>query len=188
MERKVILCNDANHLFNKLKSFFLGKANVMDQTHVHLWITHLPIFGSILGALVLGYGLWTKSSHTKIASYILFIIAAIGAGIAYQTGEAAEGTVEKIAGLSKNSIDQHEDFAMTGLVSLIVLGVASIGALFLTFKKSPLTKPVAVLVLFVSLISFGFIARTGYLGGQIRHTEINSNIASPTQGGESDEY
>jgi len=153
----------------------------MNQTHIHLWITHLPIFGSILGALVLAYALWAKSTQTKIASYILLIISAIGAGISYLTGEAAEETVEHITGVSQNLIEQHEDFAMYALISLIVLGVASIVALFLTLKKYSLTRTVAVVVLFISLISFGLTARTGYLGGQIRHTEINSNIASPTQ-------
>jgi uncharacterized membrane protein len=155
---------------------------------MHLMITHLPIFGSILGALVLAYGLWTRSNQTKIASYILFIVSAIGAGIAYLTGEAAEETVEDIAGISKNLIEQHEDFAMFALISLIVLGVASIAALFLTLRKSPLTRTVGVVVLFISLLSFGLIARTGYLGGQIRHTEINSNIASPTQAEPGEEH
>ncbi len=160
----------------------------MDQTHIHLLITHLPIFGSILGALVLGYGLWTKSNHTKIAAYILFIISSIGAGIGYSTGEAAEETVENIAGVSKNLVEQHEDFAVIALISLIVLGVTSIVGLFLTSRKSKFTRPIAVVVLFVSLISFVLVTRTGYLGGQIRHTEVSSNPISPNQGGETGEH
>ncbi len=55
----------------------------MNQTHIHLLITHLPIFGSILGAIVLAQGIWTKTEQTKVAAYYLFILAAIGAGIAY---------------------------------------------------------------------------------------------------------
>jgi len=44
---------------------------------------------------------------------------------------------------------------------------------------------ISILTLLVTLISFGLVARTGYLGGQIRHTEIST--ASPTQdGGEED--
>lgn len=148
----------------------------MDQTHIHLLITHLPIFGSILGGLVLAHGLWTKSNQTKIAAYNLFIISAIGAGIAYLTGEAAEETVEKIKGVVEATIKQHEEFALFALISLIFLGVASIVGLFLTLRKSPLTRAMAFLILFVSIISFGLVARTGYLGGQIRHTEINSAI------------
>jgi len=160
----------------------------MNQTHIHLLITHLPIFGSILGGLVLAHGLWTKSNQTKIAAYNIFIISAIGAGIAYLTGEAAEETVENIQGISENIIEQHEDFAVFALVSLIILGVASLAGLFLTLRKSALTKTTAILVLFISLISFGLVARTGYLGGQIRHTEINNpTTTTQGQGGESED-
>ncbi len=154
----------------------------MDQTHIHLLITHLPIFGSILGGLVLAHGLWTKSNQTNIAAYNLFIISAIGAIIAYLTGEAAEETVENIQGVVEDTIKTHEEFALFALISLIILGVASILGLFLTIKKSPLTRTTAFLILFISLITFGLVARTGYLGGQIRHTEINStNNSNPTQ-------
>ena len=160
----------------------------MNQTHIHLLITHLPIFGSILGGLVLAHGLWTKSNQTKIAAYNIFIISAIGAGIAYLTGEAAEETVENIQGIAKNIIDQHEDSAVFALVSLIILGFASIVGLFLTLQKSSLTSTTAIVTLFISLISFGVVARTGYLGGQIRHTEINNSATTAQgQGGESED-
>jgi len=160
----------------------------MNQTHIHLLITHLPIFGSILGGLVLAHGLWTKSNQTKIAAYNIFIISAIGAGIAYLTGEAAEETVENIQGIGKNMIDEHEDFAIFALVLLIILGVASIGGVFLTLVRSALTSTAAIVILFISLISFGLVARTGYLGGQIRHTEIsNSATTTQGQGGESED-
>lgn len=150
----------------------------MNQTHIHLLITHLPIFGSILGGLVLLHGIWTKSNQTAIAAYNLFIISAIGAGIAYLTGEAAEETVENIQGVAKTAIDAHEDFAMVSLVSLIVLGVAALIGTVLTLKKSPLTRSVAIVTLLIALVSFGLIARTGYLGGQIRHTELSAGTAN----------
>ena len=85
-------------------------------------------------------------------------------------------------------IDEHEDFAVLALVSLITLGIASIGGLFLTLRKSALTSTAAIVILFISLISFGLVARTGYLGGQIRHTEINSsNTTTQGQSGESED-
>lgn len=156
----------------------------MNQTHLHLLINHLPIFASILGGLVLAHGLWTKSDQTKIAAYYLLIISSIGAAIAYLTGEVAEEAVENIQGISKDLIEQHEDFSVIALVALSILGVVSLIGLFLTIKKSPLTRIVAIVTLFISLISFGLIARTGYIGGQIRHTEINSSISNPIQSGE----
>ena len=159
----------------------------MSQVHLHLLITHLPIFGSILGALVLGYGLWTKSSQTKNAAYCLFIIAAIGAGIAYLTGEGAEEATEKISGVSENMIKIHEDSAIYALASLILLGAVSIFALVETRLNKSWLKSTATITLLLSLISFGLVARTGYLGGQIRHTEISIGAGqNHTRGEEGD--
>lgn len=159
----------------------------MDQVHLHLIITHLPIFGSILGALVLGYGIWSKSEHTKIAAYLLFVIAAIGTGIAYITGEEAEETVEKIPGIAENIIEQHAEFAEIALVGLIILGITSLIALLITYKKSAFSNTASVAMLFLSLISFILVARTGYLGGQIRHTETASGVIQNQGGQESGE-
>lgn len=144
----------------------------MDQTHIHLVINHLPIFGSILGGLVLAYGIWSKSNETQIAAYGLFIISSVGAGVAYLTGEAAEESVENVTGVFEATIERHEDFAIYALVSLIILGVASIIGIFLTLKKSSATRTLAFVIVLISLVSFGLAVRTGYLGGQIRHSEI----------------
>ena len=160
----------------------------MDQTHIHLLITHLPIFGSLLGTLVLGYGMWKKSDTTQLASYYLLVISAVGAVIAYLTGEAAEETVENIQGVSENVIEQHADFASYALVALIAVGVFSIVGIYFKSTKSTFAKPVATMTLFLAFISFGLAAYTGYLGGQIRHTEIASRTLQTAgeQGGEQD--
>ena len=146
----------------------------MNQVHVHLVITHLPVFGSLLGAFVLVYGLWTSSNTTKIAAYYLLVISAIGAGIAYFTGEGAEESVEDIPGVVEKLIKEHEDFALFALISLAILGAASLLAIYLTYKKSSSSKAVSVVTLLIALISFVLVARTGYLGGKIRHTELGT--------------
>lgn len=162
----------------------------MSQVHLHLLITHLPVFGSILGALVLVYGFWFKSNHTKNAAYFIFIISAIGAGIAYFTGEGAEEAVENVQGVSENMIKLHEDSAMYALISLIALGVMSVVALVVSRIKTSFIKSTSIFVLIISLVSFGLVARTGYLGGQIRHTEIANGaiqINGGAEGGENDD-
>ena len=145
----------------------------MNQVHIHLLITHLPIFGSILGALVLLHGIGMRSNQTIIAAYYIFIVSSIGAGIAYFTGEGAEKSVENLQGLVEETIKQHEESALFALISLIVLGLASIFGSFTAWTNSVHLRTTAFIVLFLSVISFGLVARTGYLGGQIRHSEIN---------------
>lgn len=153
----------------------------MDQTHLHLLITHLPIYGSVLGGFVLAYGLWTRSEHTMISAYLLFLISALGAGIAYTTGEAAEETVERIQGVAENMIEQHEDFAIYALWGLIIVGAASLIGILFSWRNWKGTRSVGFVLLVMALISFGLVAYTGYLGGQIRHTEIGSSTPTSQQ-------
>lgn len=153
----------------------------MNQTHLHLLITHLPIFGSILGVIVLAHGLTTKTLQTSIAAYFVLIISSIGAFIAYQTGEAAEEAVEHMQGISENLIHEHEESAEIALIAMIILGLVSLIALFFAYRKSSYSFSMVWIVLVLSLISFGIVARTGYLGGQIRHTEISTSAAVQEQ-------
>ena len=148
----------------------------MNQTYLHLLFGHLPIFGSILGGLVLAHSLWTKSNQTKIAAYYLLIISSIGAGVSYLTGEGAEETIENLQVVSKNIIEKHEDFALYALIGLIILGLSALIGLFVTLYKHSLTRAIAIFTLILCFISFGLVARTGYLGGQIRHAEIRSGV------------
>ncbi len=158
----------------------------MNQTHIHLLITHLPIFGSMLGGMVLAHGLWTKSNQTIIGAYYVLIISSLGAGIAYVTGEGAEESVEKLQGVAKANIEQHKDFAVFALIALIILGLASILGLFITLRKLQLTRTTAFVILLISIISFGLVARTGYLGGQIRHTELANGRTNTNENSDKD--
>lgn len=154
----------------------------MDATHLHLVITHLPIFGAALGMLILIFAMWRKSATTKMAAYGMFVIAAIGAGIAYATGEGAEEKVEDLPGVMESIIGQHEEFAMYALISMIVLGAVSLLAMVLNGRANIFSKTSAILVLFLSLVSFVLVAKTGQLGGQIRHTEVRSGALQNTGG------
>ena len=160
----------------------------MNQTHLHLLINHLPVFGSFLGALVLAHGIYTRSNPAKIAAYNVLVISAIGAVIAYLTGEAAEETVENIAGISHDLIEEHEDGAVYSLIALIVAGSSSLLGVFLTLRKSVYVRKVAMATLLISFASFCIIARTAYIGGLIRHTEISNApiISQPAEDTELD--
>src|SRR5688572_30581760 len=151
----------------------------MNQTHIHLMVTHLPIVGSLMGAIVLGYGLYSKSIGSQIAAYIVFLVSSVGAAISYLTGEAAEETVENIQGISERLVEDHEEFALIAFVSLIILGVLSLIGLVLTMRKTHFTKSIALLIFVASIVCFGLMVWTGYLGGLIRHTEIQSAFLLP---------
>lgn len=151
----------------------------MDFTHLHLIITHLPIFGILLGILVLIYGLYTNSSQTLYASYLVFSVACLGGLIAYVTGEYAEETVEHISEISKSMVESHEESAELSVIGFGILWVISFLVLFFNNKLMAFNRKIAIVILILSIICFALAARTGYLGGQIRHTELSSPNLAP---------
>ncbi len=144
----------------------------MNPAHIHLLVTHLPVFGSILGSIVLALGVKANSQTTKLAAYYVLIISALGGVVAYMTGEEAEEIVEHIDGIAKEIIEVHEESAIWALICSIVLGLLSVIGIYFTRRKAVLGRKISVIALLIALFSFIVTVRTGYLGGQIRHTEI----------------
>jgi len=157
----------------------------MDAIRIHLFITHLPVFGIFLGSLVLVFGLIRKDPQVKIVSYAIIVISIVGGIIAFQTGEEAEHAVESIAGLSENAIEEHEESAELAVWFIYSLGLLSLLAMYFELKGKPLAKQCSYVVLAVSVITFYFVASTASLGGKIRHDEIGKE--QPVQNDEQDE-
>lgn len=63
------------------------------------------------------------------------------------------------------------------------LGLLSLVTLVVGWNKERLSKPMVLVATVLSLITFGAMARTGYLGGQIRHSEIRSGVAAASSDG-----
>lgn len=150
----------------------------MNPTHIHLIVTHLPIYGIFLGIIVLLFGMVKNSASAISAAYLVMLIAVVGGVIAYLTGEPAEDTVRNIAGISKETIEEHEESATWALVSLIITAVSSAVGLVLIMRSSRIIVRFSLLVLIISVLTFAIAARTGYLGGKIRHTELNNTSAT----------
>lgn len=140
-------------------------------------ITHLPLFGIFLGALVLLYGIIRKEKQVKFVALSIIIIATVGALISFQTGESAEETVEHISGVTHAVVEEHEESAEVTIVFFYALGLLSLAALFLETRKKNLANRISILVLVLAALAFYFVMQTAALGGKIRHTEIQDRAA-----------
>ncbi|NUO01907.1 MAG: hypothetical protein HUU01_14985 [Saprospiraceae bacterium] len=150
----------------------------MDSTHLHLILNHFPIIGTILGTGIMAYGYLTHSDPTKKAALWNWFIMALIAIPVYLTGEPAEESVEGLAGVSEALIEQHEEAAELAIWAMEALGLFSLITLFVGFKEKNNKKIFIASAFALSLVTFGLMARTGYLGGQIRHTEIRSGATA----------
>jgi glucan phosphoethanolaminetransferase (alkaline phosphatase superfamily) len=150
----------------------------MDQAHLHLLTNHVSLFALAFGALILLLGFLRKSEDLKFGAAILFIIGAIMFFPAKETGAEAARIVKKIATVDKAAIKEHAQASKWIMPFSTALGVLSILALVLSRKKKVMPKWASILMLLLSLFTFSILARTAYLGGFIRHTEIHPVGAS----------
>ncbi len=86
----------------------------------------------------------------------------------FLTGEPAEESVENLPGVSEALIGQHEDAATWALWVMEALGLLSLAALLFAFKGEQTKKTLYGAAFALSLVTFGLMGYTGYLGGQIR--------------------
>lgn len=151
----------------------------MNTTHLHLLLNHFPVIGTLIGSLILLYGIIKKQGTAKyLAALILTALALISIPV-YLTGEPAEETIEKLPGVSEAMIELHEDAANIAIWLMGITGIASLISLLLQWKKAVLANTFFVITFLSSAICFAGMARTGYYGGQIRHSEIrNGSIAA----------
>lgn len=151
----------------------------MDQTHLHLLTNHISLFGLVFGLIILAIGLFRKSQDLKLGATIIFLLAGLMIIPAYQTGEDAEDRVEKITGVNEHDIEEHEEAANWARVVTLALGAISLYALIRYRKDKTIPKGLSIAMLLVALFGFSVVARTAYLGGFIRHSEIHQDATTP---------
>ena len=146
----------------------------MDELHLHLVVNHLPIIFPIVGIIILLIGIFSKSEATKRNAYIIFILGAITSIAAMGTGEGAEDSATKIAGLSENLIKKHEEASEIFAALTYVLGAISLIALLASLRNSVISKYAPFIVGILAVVALFFAQKSGTTGGEIRHTEIRT--------------
>lgn len=143
----------------------------MNAAHLHLVITHFPITGFFFALLMLLYGHFSQKIDIKQGGLYLVIFCGICSALAYFSGENAEEIAESFGKEAHFYLELHEDAAKFSLLSGVVSGILAALTLFM-MQKNRNVKTMFYLVLISVIVAFAFLARTGSLGGQIRHSEL----------------
>ena len=157
----------------------------MDATHLHLLLNHFPIIGTLIAILILAYGIYSGSRRTTKAALFTIIVMSLIAIPVFLTGEPAEESVENLPGITHAIIEEHEEAAEFAIWMMAILGIISAISMVNLISKNRINKSLILIALFAGLLTFAAMARTGYLGGKIRHTEIRGNSTSVNQSGNS---
>jgi uncharacterized membrane protein len=147
----------------------------MNSAHLHLIITHLPIFGSVFGFCLLVLSLAHRSLQLQQTSLWLFVLSGATTATAYLTGRPANTLLMKwIPSASLDASDQHAEIAVIALVCAAL--AASLAIIGLVVSRTGKREPtwLLTLLLVLGLTSSAALAWTANLGARIRHSEIQA--------------
>lgn len=148
----------------------------MNSAHLHLLLNHFPIIGTLIGIGLLAVGFLRKNDTLKLsAAWIIAVMTLLSLPLP-STGEAAEEVSENLPGVSEAVIEAHEEAAMIAMWIMGAAGLIAVTVIVLSRMKKGAARPAMLVLLLVSGLAFAAMARTGYLGGKIRHQEVSSTM------------
>ena len=150
----------------------------MNDAHLHLLVNHFPIIGTIFGLGILISGMLFKNNSIKNTAYVLFIVAAIFSAFSMGTGEGAEELVEDLPNIGKQIIHEHEEIAEKFAILMYATGLFGFLSLYTSIKNHKLAKTLSFITLVFALFAAVFAKSVGTTGGEIRHTEIRTNLGA----------
>jgi uncharacterized membrane protein len=145
----------------------------MSFIHVHLLLNHIPIMGVAFGLLVLLAALYFHSADLRRASLVIFILIGAAAGAAYFTGEEAEEAVKGLSGFTEATVLRHDDAAWYAVIAAILLGLVALGGLWRFRGTAAPPRWFTATALTLAILTSGLMVWTGWIGGQIRHSELS---------------
>lgn len=152
----------------------------MTLGHFHLMLNHVPILGVPLALMMLAYAHFFAADQVKRFALIFLLAVGVLSCGAYFTGEPAEKMVEELPGVSESFIHEHEEAAEFAFVLTEVAAIMSLVVVVLK-NNAIVQKWVPKFLMAVLLFASVALARTGYLGGLVRHTELRgSGEVAPT--------
>lgn len=146
----------------------------MNGAHMHLVINHVSLFALVIGVFALAVSMKRQSVDLRILASVLFVVAGVFGWITVETGEKAEEVLKTLGSVEESFIHEHELAATFAQVSGLLVAAAAIGMEFAARKKKKWLRPLQWIVLALAIHSCTVFARTAFLGGLIRHTEIRS--------------
>lgn len=146
----------------------------MNAAYLHLLVTHLAVAGYVIGSiLLLATVVRSGDRGIFLAAVLVLLLAALGTGAAYFTGEPAEEIVEKLPNTPESLIETHEERAQ---VAVVIAGVATVVTcavfLFTMPREGPISIRPLLLLLLVNLAVCVSMTWVGVSGGVINHPEI----------------
>src|SRR5260370_24750559 len=141
--------------------------------YIHVMLNHLPIYGTILGALALAISLVLRSRAAQITALILTLIAGVSAYPVFVSGQRAYKTIRGMSDdAGADALDEHMDRAEKTIGAFYFMAVLALAGLLVPIKWPKAGLLLAAVTLAVTVICAGIAISIGQLGYRIPHPEF----------------
>ena len=151
----------------------------MNYPHLHLMINHAPVIGAIVAVLLLGWALVRRRRDFIRLSLVVTLLAGLSVYPAFFTGDEAHEQLEDVQGFDHDLVHEHEDAADWALRCMLGTAVIAALGLWVSRKDREVPRWVGLVSMAALLFSISVLARTAYLGGEIRHPEAEGPLWAP---------
>jgi len=144
--------------------------------YIHVVLNHLPIYGTILGALAIAISLILRSRAAQITSLIITLIAGASAYPVLVTGQRAYKTIR---GTSDDAgaewLDEHMDRAEKKFGAFYFLAALALASLLVPLKWPKAGLPLTAVTLAMAVVCAAIAIYIAEAGGQVRHPEFRTS-------------
>ena len=151
----------------------------MNEAHLHLMVNHVPVFGTIFAALLIGWGLLRKSEDVLRLGLIVAVLIGIATWGVQLTGEPAEHALAGTTGFQRRLAHAHEEAAELSTYVISLSAILALVTLVLVRRRHRAGRGLAVVTLLAAFAGFGLVSRAALLGGEITHPEARAGWVAP---------
>jgi uncharacterized membrane protein len=151
----------------------------MNPAHLHLLVNHVPVFGTIFSALLIGWGLLRKSEDVLRLGLIVGVLIGIATWGVQLTGDPAEHALAGVPNFQRRLVHAHEEAAELSTNVISISAVLALVTLVLMRRRRKAARALAIVTLVAALAGFGLVSRAALLGGEITHPEARPGWVAP---------
>ena len=152
----------------------------MSVGHLHLMLNHFPVIGAVFCVLLLALAVWRNSSELGKVSFGALALVGAASIVVFLTGEPAEELIENLPGFSDAITERHEDVALIATIAMGIVGALAL-AVLAVLRRRALPRSIIAAGLVASVGVGALMGYTGFLGGQVRHTEIRPGAVAAVE-------
>lgn len=150
----------------------------MDWIHLHLALNHVPVLGTAFAGLALAVSAWRRNAEfVRLCLWGIVWFCALSVAIKF-TGDFAWDELRPFPQPYEGSrVERHESAADKATTGILFTGLAAAFALWVARRRSTVPNALVAVVFALLGVTFGLMAWTANLGGQLRHPHLRPDKA-----------